>query len=168
MYFWPFISQWNGPLFGTAQGGPPFSTAIPTSPARIAPQATSAHRLALNSATLLCPKRMRNDTAPLYPATRANALRLSSFPRTRGSSARDIGQGPKGGRRRRIPERAVEKYCRYFTAFQVLHFVSIRLMLAVAIMQRKEVIRCLMVQQRGRRGLFASIELLSNGHTFGR
>ena len=40
------------------------------------------------------------------------------------------------------------------SAKQVLRFIDERIILPLASTQRKEVIRCLMVQQRGRKGVF--------------
>ena len=45
-----------------------------------------------------------------------------------------------------------------FTSFQVLREGSETHIFIVALTQRKEVIRCLMVQHRGRRGVFFKLK----------
>ena len=53
------------------------------------------------------------------------------------------------------PKREVKDNCRMFTSLQVLRSSKQRLIFHLALTQRKEVIRCLMVQQGGRREVFA-------------
>jgi len=52
------------------------------------------------------------------------------------------------------PEREARDDCRMFTSLQVLRSAAFGLIFGSASTQRKEVIRCLMVQQAGRRRVF--------------
>ena len=65
-----------------------------------------------------------------------------------------FGEAGNPDRRELQPIPEGEEVCRLFTSLQVLRLLSQKLIFVTASTQRKEVIRCLMVQQGGRKGVF--------------
>ena len=96
---------------------------------------------------------------PLLDAIVSSRGRVGVHRRDRAAAGR-AAVGGSCARDRGLPrlnaQREAQEDCRMFTALQVLCLRPTKLIFALASTQRKEVIRCLMVQQRGRRGVFVS------------